>query len=486
MFPKTQRLKLFALLLAAQAGCVALGLWIHHRLAVSAAVQRARNQAVVNLASEVGDRLVEIREAHSAADAARSPDAATWQHRLGSRPPGDHVAWLLLDRQWHLSEIVSDEDRVASSESQGEPAQWAPIPAAPPMGSGLHAGTLAIGGRSFVAVAVDLPHGAGVIAAGRPEECTVIASARSAATPLATLAIAWVWTTGLLAIVVYLIVTKVHDELARRHAESESDSLRRIQSLVRTRDALIYGLASVAESRDEITGRHVERVAFYAARLATAASQYPRFRHLITPEFVQHIAISAVLHDIGKVGIEDSILFKPGKLSEAEWKRMKGHTTIGGRYLSSIEQRLGTSPTIRMAREIAVHHHEHWDGTGYPDGLAGDDIPLSARIVAIADVYEALTSVREYKPPFPHEKCLEIVRSERGGQFDPDLVDAFVKIERTFRQIACEYGEHVFSEPAPQGRPPETNPDAQCIGLVSTMKELENWSVPSTHPAAPE
>ncbi len=494
MFGAKQQLKLVAILIVAQAGCSALGLWIHQRLVVSEAVQRARKEATVALAAETGDLLTKTAQAPAPHESEPDLDADVLRRRLESREPRHHVAWLLFDRDWRLSETLRDADRVVPSGSPDTPessaarrAEWSPIPEVPSIGAGLHAGTLTLGRRRFIALSVDLPDHAGILAACRPEEHTAVASAAPLGTALATMVIGWVWGTGLLGMIVYLVVTKMYEELARRHARFEADTFRRIQSLVRTRDALIFGLATVAEARDEATGRHVERVAYYAARLAVAASQHPRFRARITPEFVERIAISAVLHDIGKVAIEDSILFKPGRFTEGEFERMKTHARIGGRYLAAIEQRLGNSPTLRMACEIAVHHHERWDGAGYPDGLAGEAIPLAARIVAVADTYEALSSLRDYKPPYPHEKCVEIICGERGKQFDPDLVDAFLKIEHTFRQFAYQYGEHVFSASGGDGPTPGRNTGELCTGLVSAMKTLdENWSIPSTHPAVSE
>jgi hypothetical protein len=267
--------------------------------------------------------------------------------------------------------------------------------------------------------------------------------------------IAWVWTGAMLIVACSLILGRLFEEVEKSRTWAEAENLKQIQSLVRTRDALIFGLASLAESRDEATARHVERVSCYASRLAIAAGGDPKFRKAITPEFIEQIGIASVLHDIGKVGIGDAILFKPGRLTDAERQRMQQHSTIGGNHLSAIEQRLGNVGVIRMAREIARWHHERWDGGGYPDGLAGEQTPLAARIVAIADVYEALNSVRDYKPSYPHEQCVEIIRRDAGKHFDPDLVQAFLKIEDSFRQINYQYGEERFRA-APCGEQPES------------------------------
>ena len=290
---------------------------------------------------------------------------------------------------------------------------------------------------------------------------------------LAIGSITWLWTSALLIIAVYMIVTRFCDELAGKHAQAEAEALRRGQSLLRTRDAVIFGLAKLAESRDRTTGDHLERISLYASGLAAAARHHPKYRDVITPTFIQLIGISSALHDVGKIGIEDSILTKSGPLLEAERARMQQHTEIGGKYLLDIERRLGSSDFLQMARKIALGHHERWDGTGYPDGLAGEEIPLAARIVAIADVYEALSSLSDYKPAFPHERCVGLIRSEGGKQFDPDLVAIFFKIEGSFRAIAPQYDDEVPGGPAPDSQVVASDEDRQCRGLVSVRAALE-------------
>jgi HD-GYP domain-containing protein (c-di-GMP phosphodiesterase class II) len=264
---------------------------------------------------------------------------------------------------------------------------------------------------------------------------TAWAADLSRSLPLAGL-IALVWICGLLALGTYMVGKRFHDLLRSELARARDESQTREQALLRTRDAVIFGLAKLAESRDVETGAHVERMSLYSQRLAAALRRHPDFREVVTPAFVRLIGTSAVLHDIGKVGIDDSLLHKPGPLTHAERAEMQQHARIGAKCLREIEQRLGACNFLGMAREIAICHHERWDGGGYPTGLQGEQIPLSARIVAIADNYDALVSRRPYKEAYPHEHAVEIIRKGAGTMFDPRLVAVFLEIESQFREIA--------------------------------------------------
>jgi HD-GYP domain-containing protein (c-di-GMP phosphodiesterase class II) len=281
-------------------------------------------------------------------------------------------------------------------------------------------------------------------------------------------AVTFAWTNGLLGMIVYLVVTRVHDEFARRGVNPAGDALRRTTDLIRTQDAVIFGLARLADSRDTETGEHLERIALYSSALAAALRRRGLHRDVVTPAFVEYLGTSSALHDIGKVGIEDSILRKPGPLTADERLRMQEHTRIGEQCLREIERRLGSSNFLRTAREIAAAHHERWDGKGYPAGLKGKDIPLAARIVAIADVYDALATKRVYKASFPHTRCVDIIRSEAGKHFDPQLVETFVEIERLFESIARKSG-------GPATRVPDTilrEIDRNLSTIVSDQSDL--------------
>lgn len=221
-----------------------------------------------------------------------------------------------------------------------------------------------------------------------------------------------------------------------------SDQAERHQcEVTRMQQALMFGLAHMSEARDPATGKHLRRMKHLARELAQTLQTMPKYQHIVTPEFVKHIEISAMLHDIGKVGISDSILLKPGKLTPDERREMEQHPLISSECLRRIEDKLGKPEFLKMAHEIALNHHERWDGRGYPFGRRGEEIPLAARIVSVADVYDALVSERVYKPAFPHEQCVAMIREGAGTQFDPELVEVFLRIEKRFQEVSrrvCE------------------------------------------------
>jgi len=224
----------------------------------------------------------------------------------------------------------------------------------------------------------------------------------------------------------------------------------RNEELNSTRDATILTLASLAETRDNETGAHILRTQRYVKALALYLQARPAYSNELTDETIDLLYKSAPLHDIGKVGIPDAILLKPGKLSTEEFEIMKGHAQIGADALLIAEEHLGTNSFLRLARVISLSHHEKWDGSGYPAGLSGSDIPLAGRLMAVADVYDALISKRVYKPAFSHDKAMEIIREGKGAHFDPDIIDALDAIEEQFIAIAEEFGDKVTAEELPQ------------------------------------
>lgn len=202
-----------------------------------------------------------------------------------------------------------------------------------------------------------------------------------------------------------------------------------------TRDLTIFALAKLAESRDPETGAHLERVRNYSRALAQQLATLPQHRDEITPEFIRLIYETSPLHDIGKVAIPDCVLLKPGQLSSQEFEIMKSHATFGAQTLDAALREHPEAHFLLMARNIAATHHERWDGTGYPQGLVGEQIPLCGRIVALADVYDALTSKRVYKSALDHVVARAMIVEGRGRHFDPDVVDAFLAIDEKFLQI---------------------------------------------------
>jgi PAS domain S-box-containing protein len=201
-----------------------------------------------------------------------------------------------------------------------------------------------------------------------------------------------------------------------------------------SRQAAIFGLARLAECRDDETGAHLKRIRLYTGILINELARLPEFSEIITDNFTESLLRSSVLHDIGKVGIPDAILLKPGRLTKREFDEMKLHCRLGSDILAGAEQDGENVSFLGLAKEIALNHHERWDGKGYPSGIAGDEIPFAARVVSLADVYDALTSTRVYKAAYNHKEAKELILKERGGQFDPTVVDAFLRCELDFKE----------------------------------------------------
>jgi len=215
----------------------------------------------------------------------------------------------------------------------------------------------------------------------------------------------------------------------------------RILSL-ETRDLAIFAMAKLAESRDPETGKHLERVRNYSRILAEQLASNPiPGQEVLTREQCRLIYLTSPLHDIGKVAIPDCVLLKPGRLSNREFEIMKTHAATGAETLNAALQEHPTAEFLRMARDIAAYHHERFDGSGYPEGLSGADIPLPARLVALADVYDALTSKRIYKDAFTHDIAHSVISDESGKHFDPNIVEAFLQTEDRFHAVRNQYNE---------------------------------------------
>ncbi len=226
----------------------------------------------------------------------------------------------------------------------------------------------------------------------------------------------------------------------RDHLERKVHEKTRLLNL--TQDVTIEIAGNLAEYRDEETGSHIMRTKFFMRLLATRIREKNLYMDFPMDDiYIDLLTKSAPLHDIGKVGIPDRVLLKAGKLTPEEFEEIKKHTVYGSDIIRTSEKRLGKKSFLNIAQEIAYTHHEKWNGSGYPVGLKEDEIPLTGRMMAIADVYDALISKRHYKPAFSHEKAVEIIKQEKGRHFDPKLVDVFLSCERQFNSIARRYAD---------------------------------------------
>lgn len=314
---------------------------------------------------------------------------------------------------------------------EGSGAGQSILDSTPPGGVG--GGCASIGGNVHVIGVSDLPElnvkvlahqdEAGVEAAAD----RVVESVRRMGTAAAVLLslLSGAMTTG--------IVRRYENRLADVNANLERLVEVRSRALMKTRDAVIFGLAKLAESRDDDTGEHLDRIRDYVELLST---EMMRDGAPLDAEAARLLVQASSLHDIGKVGIPDAVLCKPGKLTPSERLVIQKHAAIGGECLLAVRRVMGDDDFLTTACEVAFSHHERWDGAGYPFGLSANDIPLSGRIVAVADVYDALTSRRVYKDAMPHEEAMRIIVDAAGTQFDPSVVAAFVQCQDAFSDVA--------------------------------------------------
>ncbi len=240
----------------------------------------------------------------------------------------------------------------------------------------------------------------------------------------------------------HLALKDAREQLTKQNLILEQKVAERTQQMEELQDVAMVSMGALAESRDPETGNHIRRTQYYVKLIAEELRKLDKFKDFLTPQNITMLYKSAPLHDIGKVGIPDSILLKPGKLTDDEFEIMKLHSTYGH---DAIEAAINTMHTnnnfLRFAKEIAYGHHEKWDGSGYPLGLSGDDNPLSARLMALADVYDALISKRVYKPAFSHDKSVAIILEGKGSHFDPEIVDAFMRIQQACYETSQKYAD---------------------------------------------
>ncbi|MEX0641855.1 MAG: HD domain-containing phosphohydrolase [Pirellulales bacterium] len=442
------RLKHLVLLLAAQTGFFAIGLWVHGQVVISSVNRAAQDVA--------------------------------WEKLIqGPTAEDDTTRAVLVDDEWR---IVSRPEAPAATHNTPAPEGqllWTPIEEATAKSTPVR-GVIEFDGQQHVAIAQQQTSGGYLVRYVPSASLTFSLGELKGSTQLAGV-ITLLWVSALLGLVVFLIITRLYDEQARKRSQWETQSLAQIQSLQKTRDGIVFGLAKLAEFRDQETGYHLERISAFAARLAAALRRRAKFRDRIDADFPRMLAVSAVLHDIGKVGVPDAILLKPGPLTPDERAIMQQHTQIGDQCIAEIERRLGNSNFLRVAGEIARSHHERWDGSGYPSGLSGEAIPLAARIVAIVDVYDALSSRRVYKEALPHDACVEVIRSESGRHFDPELVTVFLEIESELRDIARKYSRETAPLPPPPQLLPRCNLARENEELVAAGDVQDDglWLAPS-------
>ena len=238
----------------------------------------------------------------------------------------------------------------------------------------------------------------------------------------------------------HIALKRASDFLRDKNTWLETEIARRDSQMSAIQDVTILTMASMAETRDTETGNHIRRTQNYVKALALQLKAHPRFSLFLSDENIDTLYKSAPLHDIGKVGIPDRILLKPGTLTVEEFEIMKTHTSLGWNAINNAERSLGIQADfLSVAKDIALFHQEKWDGSGYPQGRKGDAIPIAARLMAVADVYDALISRRVYKEPMPHETAVQIIQQGKGVHFDPDMVDAFLTIQDEFQAIAQRF-----------------------------------------------
>lgn len=448
----SKRVKHVCLVIAAQAVCLAVGLWMQYRFVVTSTKAEATEHAWIEL-EQSAQSILKYFDGVSAPHFEAETIDVVHLRRQAASAVSQATGVCIVDQDWNVLFNEAPAFPVGAPDFPvGTRLSWTAelSPDAEPTQTsrGVFEGP---SGAQF-AVAHALKNLNGHLVVHIPQ---AVAEARTASILSSRPAIGWLtwlWTTVLLGISSYMVLARFHDESERERARSLAEGAQQRQKLLRTRDAVIFGLAKLADSRDPETGDHLERISVYSTMLATVLRHHPKYASQATPAFVGLIGISSVLHDIGKVGIEDRILLKPGPLTADERARIQEHAAIGGDCLREIEQRLGSSNFLQMAREIAFAHHERWDGTGYPNGLKGEAIPLAARIVSVVDVYDALSSRRVYKGPRKHEECVSIIREAAGTQFDPDLIAVWLKLEGKFREIARRYANEAPALPPVEPR----------------------------------
>ncbi len=387
---------------------------------------------------------------------------------------------LVVDGFWRIQVCHTVDTALGPQYPTGAEVAWTPATDGPESSTGLSRGWVDLPDGRHAAVARPIGQGGGYVVLHQPVALATVSTADLSRSLALVSGVTLLWICTLSGIGLYMVLTRFQEREEKAREKAAQAAREQAQTLIRTRDAVIFGLAKLADSRDPETGDHLERIAGYSTALAAALREHPNYRDQISPAFVRLIGLSAALHDIGKVGIEDRILRKPGPLTAGERRAMQEHAALGGTCLQQLERRLGSTNFLQMAREIAFGHHEWWNGDGYPFRLAGEAIPLAARIVAIADVYDAIRTKRVYKEAVPHEKCVEIIREHAGTQFDPVIVEVWLGIEHKFRAIADQYTTPYAADSgcASAVRPPIEPRGAALRAPATCLVAAESWPGP--------
>lgn len=434
-----RRQALIAMLVISQLGCMTFGVlwashWLHgafdqiiHRSAAlqAQATALAVSQRTAQLTSP--EDPLELRKIFDLAEPAHEGFVAALRLSDGkllamSDPAGSSIAELPLGDQQLRSSDDSERsliDAIRQSETAIQP---------------VIEGAMTLAG---------LPYNVTAVAAPKQDAAIVVATSNASVNRLVSELVTPLVHVGFIltgavvaatALCTIFLVRRFDSTLLEVSSSLEREVDRRTLALQRSRNAVVFGLAKLAESRDKDAGQHLERVRTYVTILA---SELAKHNAKIDHHYVANLAIASALHDVGKMGVPDAVILKLGKLTAAERRAMQMHTVLGDECLASVERMMGDHDEfVTLARQVAAAHHEQWDGSGYPYGLQGKDIPLAARIVALADVYDALTSHREYRPAASHAEAREWIVSHYGSQFDPEVVEAFIAREVDFAKIS--------------------------------------------------
>jgi response regulator RpfG family c-di-GMP phosphodiesterase len=438
MFIK-RRQALVAMLVMSQLGCMTFGIlcasrWLHE--AFDQIIRRSASLQAETIALSLARRTADV-----------SIDDAAELQKVYELVDVPHNGFVSIIRLNDGSVAASSQPTISATKpttllgvQKFTPFEGTPQPLLAAVGQGgavqqpLVGGTMDLDGKAFDVTALELPkQNSAIVVAMSGESLHRLVS--ELVTPL--IHVGFVLTGAVVAataLCTIFLVRRFDNTLLEVSSSLEREVDRRTLGLQRSRNAVVFGLAKLAESRDKDAGQHLERLRTYVTVLASELAKHnPKINH----HYVANLAVAAALHDVGKMGVPDAVILKLGKLTAAERRAMQMHTVLGDECLAAVERMMGDRDEfITLAREVAAAHHEQWDGSGYPYGLQGKDIPLAARIVALADVYDALTSHREYRPAATHAEAREWIVSHYGSQFDPEVVEAFIAREADFAKIS--------------------------------------------------